>query len=553
MGKSVIDTPWRFEKEVRSKDTWLADKIEAILKRISEWNLTEKQKATNNARKSLSELKLDMLAWELEEEDHKKIRKIFEDDSKVKEIFQKWMTDEEKNAVETQKVIAWAVWEDTAKSLQKVEWIWNRLSTWWDKVWEVFEQKWFLAWIWAVMLMFRWLFTWDFSNFDKFLNPERKEDVKESENNNSNKVDIKYQYASSAVSYIFWWESKNILNKLFSLDKFQNMTYDEVKNLYEKYKNRSKNWLEKELWINWENWDKLFKALWVLVDGNEKSWSLLVNFYSKKWENLWWKTIKECISWLYTNIRMFKSIENITTPDQIIDAWKNFALKIEQLPNWETEIKWEIYESLNELWISKNIILFINSRWKNWFRNIDEITENLDWVQSELNSQDKKLLKEKFIPFAKNIENTLWEHFWHKYKNEIKSLFSWNHLKPTELLELYAITWWSYNYDTLNDMQKTYIYTKLISLIDDRNPTLAWSFWSLLMKEWETTLPSWVLSMLFYLWWKLANWAEKLWKNLWWATKENPILAWMIFLTLYLGPWFSSKESAHNKIKRIFK
>ena len=52
---------------------------------------------------------------------------------------------------------------------------------------------------------------------------------------------------------------------------------------------------------------------------------------------------------------------------------------------------------------------------------------------------------------------------------------------------------------------------------------------------------------------KLKNSASKIWDNLIWAWKENPILAWMMALTLYFWPWFSSKESLDMKFKKIFK
>lgn len=548
-------------EKVKNTEIWEFKTAEELAIALEKKSKTDLAKKIREISWEVQDNSIDLrqkLQKELNENEQKEIRETLKD-SWVARVFTKWMTTEEK-AIQEAKNNAWEMlWEENAKTLQKVEWIWNRLSTWFDKIWDIFSEKWIMAWIWAIILMFKWIFSWDFSALDNILNPNMsKSDVDEAGkkvwDKLSGKVDIKYQYSSSAVSYIFWGEEKNTLNKLFALDKFQNMKYEEVKKIYEKYKNSvNKNWLEKELWIEWVKWNDVFKALWVLVNENEKSWKLLSDFYSKKWENLWNKTIKESISWLYTNIKMFKSLENITTPDQIIDAWKNFALKIEQLPNGESEIKWEIYDSLKELWITKNIILFINSRWKNGFEDIIQLEKNLDWIQSELSTEDKKELTEKFIPFAKNIENTLWDQFWHKYGDSIKECFASKHLSPTELLELYAITWWSYNHESLNDMQKTYIYTKLISLIDDRDHKLAWAYWTLIVKKWDTPLPPWVLSMLSYLWWKLASWAEKIWENLYWAAKENPALAWIIALTIYFGPWFSSKESAHNKVKRIFK
>lgn len=549
MSNKTPETIWKFESPEALAQA-LEDKNKALAERVREISKKSIETDSKDLRKALQE--------ELSPTEQKEMREALPD-AGISEVFTKWMTTEEQAVQKAKESASEMLWEDNTKALQKVEWIWNRLSTGMDKIGDIFEQKWMMAGIWAIILMIKWIFSWDFSALDGILNPNiSKWDIDEAGkkiwDKLSGKVDIKYQYSSSAVSYIFWGEEKNTLNKLFALDKFQNMKYGEAKKIYEKYKNSDdKTWLEKELWIEWVKWNDAFKALWVLVNENEKSWKLLNNFYTKKWEDLWNKSIKDAISWLYTNIKMFKSLENITTPDQIIDAWRNFALKIEQLPNGDSEIKWEIYDSLKEIWITRNIILFINSRWKNGFEDITQLEKNLDWIQSELTTKDKKELTEKFIPFAKNIENTLWEHFWHKYGNDIKNCFGKKHLSPTELLELYAITWWNYNHDSLNDMQKTYIYTKLISLIDDRDHELAWAYGTLIVKKWETPLPPWVLTMLSYLWWKLAQWAEKIWENLYWAAKENPALAWMIALTIYFGPWFSSKESAHHKVKRIFK
>lgn len=464
----------------------------------------------------------------------------------VERVFDKDMSAEEKAIAEV-----WAIipgWEEAAQNIWKMEKWWKSMSESFDTAWGLLKEGKFMA---AIAVFFKWLF-WKFS-----LDEWNKKPGEENESNWSNEslewnVNIKYQYASSAVSSIFWWEHKNTLNKLFSLDKFQTMTYSQTKDLYEKYKWKSdKSGIEQEVWIIWVSPIEVFNALWVIVNEEWKSWKLLSNFYEKKWEEIWNKTIKECVSWLYTNIKMFKNIENITTPDQIIEAWKNFALKIEYNENWEAKISWEIYESLKELWITQNIILFVNSR--TWFEDIVNLEKNLDWIKSELNDKDKKILNDKFIPFAKNIEWTLADTFGHKYSSEIKSCFSWEHLKPKELLEIYAMSWWNSDWEKLNDMQKTYIYTKLINLIDDRNPKLAWAYGTYIAKEWKTILPSWVLDMLTYLWEKLKNWASKIWQNLLWAAEENPIIAWITALTIYFWPWFSSKESIDIKIKRIFK
>lgn len=521
-------SPEELAKALEAQNQKLADKVRDISKRAIETD-------SKDLRKRLQD--------ELTPEEQLEIRETLPN-SGVGKVLNKGLTKEERQAEEAHKEVSGIIWEDNAKNLAKAEWYSKSLWDAWDVAGKLFEEG---KWIAAIGIILKGLF-WQFS-----LKAWEKKDGNEEEKQ-SWKVDIKYQYASSSVSYIFWWESKNTLNKLFALDKFQTMRYHDAKVLHEKYKwEKNKDWLQKELWIEWVTWDEVFKALWILVDENVKSWQLLSNFYSKKWEEIWNKTIKECVAWLYSNIKMFKNLESISTPDQIIDAWKNFALKIEQLPNWESEIKWEIYDSLKELWITKNIILFINARGKNWFENIIQLEKNLDWIQSELSKDDKKELKEKFIPFAKNIETSLSEGFWHDYKQAMKSCFDTNHLKPNELLELYAITWGNHSYDKLNDMQKTYIYTKLISLLDDRDPKLAGSYGAFLIEKWETTMPPWVLSMLWYLWWKLKDWASKVWSNLLWAAKESPVLAWIIALTLYFWPWFSAKESMDIKVKRIFK
>lgn len=528
LGIGKFETSEQLAKELESKD-----KAE-IAKRVREIGKNYASAESMELRNKLR----DELSWQ----EHREIREALAW-TWVERVFDKDMSAEEKAVAQVSEMIPW--WEKTMESVWKFEKWWKSLSDSFDTAWNLLKDWKFSA---AISVFISWLL-WKFS-LDKW---NKKPWEKGEENETAEwKVDIKYQYASSAVSSIFWWEYKNTLNKLFSLDKFQTMTYSQTKDLYEKYKWKSdKSWIEKEVWINWVSPIEVFNALWVIVNEEWKSWKLLSNFYEKKWEEVWNKTIKECVSWLYTNIKMFKNIENITTPDQIIEAWKNFALKIEYGENWEPKISWEIYDSLKELWITQNIILFVNSR--TWFEDIVNLEKNLDWIKSELNEKDKKILTEKFIPFAKNIEWTLANTFGHKYSSEIKSCFNWEHLKPKELLELYAMTWWNTDWEKLNDMQKTYIYTKMINLIDDRNPELAWSYGSFLIKEWETKLPPWVLDMLTYLWKKLKNSASKIWDNLIWAWKENPILAWMMALTLYFWPWFSSKESLDMKFKKIFK
>ena len=136
----------------------------------------------------------DELSWQ----EHREIREALAW-TWVERVFDKDMSAEEKAVVQVSEMIPW--WEKTMESVWKFEKWWKSLSDSFDTAWSLLKEWKFSA---AISVFLSWLF-WKFS-LDKW---NKKPWEKGEENETAEwKVDIKYQYASSAVSSIFWWEYK---------------------------------------------------------------------------------------------------------------------------------------------------------------------------------------------------------------------------------------------------------------------------------------------------------------------------------------------------------
>lgn len=540
MSNKTPETIWKFESPEALAQA-LEDKNKALAERVREISKKSIETDSKDLRKALQE--------ELSPTEQKEMREALPD-AGISEVFTKWMTTEEQAIQKAKESASEMLWEDNTKALQKVEWIWNRLSTGMDKIGDIFEQKWMMAGIWAIILMFKWIFSWDFSALDNILNPKKDDEKKESENKGEENLKNNIQYTA--------WISLIIKAENFSdYTKRNDSNYEQLKidwNIQAVFLNTNfnklkfsqldlpwlssnkKNWISKKLWINDLSDEEVYNTL-LLLKRRETFLDKILKDKQPNWRDL---SIKEIVLNLHRYSSFFNWLNNLDF-EKLTTSWTDF-IKL----NFKENNSWPLNEMLESqikdskspfYWVSKVYLAEIYSI--SWNHNFDK-NNLLLW-----NEKNNDFIN-NFLEFRKNLPNLLKTWFF-AWKREVKDNFDTfineniSKLSPSEILEYFVITNWKTIPEQLNDAQNSMIFTKLFFLLN-KQPKLQWETYLYAMKEWiyksSDNIPPALQNAIWLifktLWEKLINstlWmTQRLWGML--DTTEKAVAIWWSILAL---------------------
>lgn len=492
--------------EQKSK-TDLANKIRSISWKVQDNSI--------DLRKALQE--------ELSDTEQKEIRETLKD-SWVAKVFTKWMSQEEKAMQAVENEASEIIWEENAKTLKKVEWIWNRLSTWFDKIWDIFSEKWMMAWIWAIILMFKWIFSWDFSALDNILNP-KKEEKKDEDKKGSEKIDENNMLNMKVfIEYVYKWEDKSEILNICQKWNFKKLSFKEIKEISND-DTKLNSWIKETYWDTRVNKSQIKTAFKLFIDWkwNETFQRILAKNYN---ENL---KINEAFKSISKDLFIFEHISSLNPNDLLKEWWEMVRFDIADFKDWEPP------KIFNERWITKNLWTFILSSSYWVWDNIEKLLSN-----SPLENKEKEKLRE-MITFWEKIQSeiilnnkiNLW--MWEK----IKKTFAEKPLSLIEITKMYIILWWETDFSQMNEFKQSFMYFSVWSLLDKNRSN--WTQWEYivkladLIKDWiswkASEIPTWVTDFMWSVWNWLIDYIEKSLID-WWVT-----FAWWFKEVIKKYPW----------------
>lgn len=512
---------WNFESPedlataLDSKNKTLAEKI----RKISKDSIANNSK---DLRKALQD--------ELSDQEQKEIREALPD-AWVSEVFTKWMTADEQMANAGKVALAWAIWKENAESIEKVEWLWNRVSTWIDKIWDIFDQKWAMAWFWAIIVMLKWIFSGDFTELDKILNPKKDDENAPniSQWREKNMDEKRKNAIYIAGTKLLLWFSKHktdISYSIFQNKEIKTKTYEKLSIdnldkswLWEKYGLPGKdNEIFETLSILKERKDFINKTLGKKFPNWEKELTLeeIVLEYWKYWKSfdkIRWISINDLKSLKLPDDLFSFNKENNGTLDEILN---------ERLQNETSKLKWvdksflvTLYSS-NESKFDADII--------NWYPN-----SNKEFVAD-------------YIDFRNKIPAFISWNFFHgdsSAKDRFSQFFNNFNFTHKDILDLYIITNGDLTFEKLNDFQTGLIFLKVFDLLGKDNSWLRWETYLYAMREvieWKSNeitnkIPQSVretfLNIAKETWETILEWATWFLKDLWGALSPEQ-KAWTV-------------------------
>lgn len=469
MTKQELETPSNIEIGSFKTPEELATALEAK----SKIDLANKIRVISGQVQDTSTDLRKRLQDELTPQEHWEIRETLQN-SWVATVFTKGLSWEEKATQIAKNEISWIIWEENTKSLQKVEWVWNRLSTWFDKIGHIFNEKWMMAGIWAIILMFKWIFSWDFTQLDELLNPKKEEKKDWSQKAPNENIDEKRKNAIYiAGTKLLVWFSKHktdisysiLQNKEIKTKTYEQLSIDnlEKNGLGQKYglpgkdneifetlsilKER-KDFIDKTLWGKFPNWQKELKLEDIILE------------YGKYWKSF------EKIRWISLN-----DLKSLKLPDDLFSFTKENTGTLDEMLNEKiqdktSKLKWVDKWFLITLYASKESTF--DADLMNWYPN-----SNPEFIKDYIDFRNKVPAFISWNFFHGNTSAK--EKFWNYFNN-----FSFTH---KDILDLYIITNGKLDFENLNDFQSWLIFLKVFDLLGKDNSGLRWETYLYAMRE----------------------------------------------------------------------
>lgn len=527
------------------------EELAVELERRSKVSLAERVRAISAEVQGQSRDIREKLREELTPAEQKEIRETLPD-ARVGEVFTKWMTQDEQISQATKQAVTWAIWKENAEKLEKIEGVWNRLSTGMDKIWDIFSEKWIMAGIWAIILMFKWIFSGDFSQLDAILNPKEK-DKKEGEGtqdisqSRSNELDEKTKDALyiAGTKLLLWFSthktdiSYSILqNKGIKTLTYEQLSIDNLEKdlLWKKYwlpgkdneiyatlsilKERQ-DFISKTLGKKFPNWKKELKLEEIILEYGK---------YGKSFDKIRWISLSDLKS-LKLPVDLFSfNKDNNGTLDEILN---------ERLQDETSKLKWVDKWFLITLYSSKESNF--DADLINWYPN-----SNKDFVTD-------------YIEFRSKIPSFISWNFFHwnlSAKEKFSQYFNNFSFTHKDILDLYIITNWELNFEKLNDFQHGLIFLKVFDLLGKDNSWLRGETYLYAIREvieWKSNeitnkIPQSVRETFFNIaketWETVIEWASWFLKDLWgalsieqktWAVAASMVyIVWLVYLWRFI-------------------
>lgn len=506
-------SPEELAKALEENNKRLADRVREISQKSIEAD-------SRDLRKRLQE--------ELTPEEQLEIRETLPT-SWVGKVLNKWLTKEEKQAHEAKKVVAWIMWEEVAEGASKLEWYSKSLWDAWEVAGKLFEEG---KWIAALGVILKWLF-WQFS----LKAWEKKDEEKKPGNSTEIKSsDMKYLWGIKMLYLVKWDKTKKYTTSMLLQDEVKNKSFDELKTIYQWWK----NWISSK--INTSKWtdEEVYESLKLLIE-NENFMNSILWKANPEWRK--WKISENLLdinkSWGYILDNVNTKLENITFSMNPVDAINQ--LKSVEMLNISFK-DWKI--SFGDLEERKDLIKDISNETLVKLITTDESIKGSDQKQKErlywlTKDENEKKFIDKLIDYKSQITNTLSWLFGEDVRKNYSVFFEQNGLSMKEILELYMITWGKSNLSDLNGLEKSSLYLKLWKILW-KDESFRWEFYDQKVIEWlkNDTLPEDVKLILWNVFSKISEWfinsGTKALKEIWAAisTKDKIIIWWAIWILM---------------------
>lgn len=520
------------------------EELAKILEERSKVNLAERIRQIAKEAKDNWKEERDALREKLTEAEQTEIRNTLPWDAWVAQVFDKWASKKTtNNEINWDKKWNWNLF-DKIESITSRFWnaseIFEKVSNakWWF--------MWNISWIMAAFAYFfsgklpelpEWVSLSFIKKFEDKVEGNISEKVEWGKDTLKNK-DLQYIWGIKALFLLKWEKKDDFTISILNQNEIKTKSFSELKNEYKKWE----NWIWERLKIFGKWSDKQIHNSLKLIIDNE----FFLDKHIWKWNNQWksWEIWKNLIdlwniwSWMINNV--IKKIDDTSFSMNPMDAMKQLSW-INMFDLWVENWKINFWDLSDREWLFKDITTktLITLIW---------MPDRLKWTPEEKNrmlsfaeNDNEKAFIEKLFEFRLKIINLLSWLFWEDIRWKYNTFFGENWLTMKEILELYLITWWNTDINSINWLEKSAIYLKLWKILW-KDPSFRWEYFDKKLIEWieKWTIPNEVKMVLWSVFWKITDsfilWTTKALKELYEAIPlEWKIWAWLAIWVLLIS------------------
>ncbi|MGE4443714.1 MAG: hypothetical protein AB7E37_01830 [Candidatus Altimarinota bacterium] len=462
MTKQTPETPSNIEIGSFKTPEELAEALEAK----SKIDLAKRIRIISGQVQDTSTDLRQRLQDELTPQEHGEIRETLQN-SGVATVFTKGLSGEEKAIQVAQKEMAGIIGEENTKSIQKVEGIWNRLSTGFDKIGDIFSEKGMVAGIGAIILMFKGIFSGDFSQLDELLDPKKSEkkaenaqEVPTSKNENvDEKTKGALYIAGTKLLLGFSKHKTDISYSILQNKKIKTLTYEQLS-----VDNLEKNGLGEKYGLPGKD-NEIYETLSILKERQD----FINTTLGKKFPN--WKQelkLEEIIleygkyGKVFDQIRgiSLNDLKSLKLPDNLFSFNKDNSGSLDEILNERLQSNTSKLKGVHKGFL----ITLYSSKESNF---------DADLINGYPNS-NKEFVKD-YIEFRNKVPAFISGSFFHgnpSAKEKFGQYFNNFSFTHKDILDLYIITDGELNFEKLNDFQHGLIFLKVFDLLGKDNSGL---------------------------------------------------------------------------------
>jgi hypothetical protein len=353
------------------------------------------------------------------------------------------------------------------------------------------------------------------------------------------------------------WTDKNKIDSILNQNTFKELSLNDIVNHYNNYRVDKKYDLVWKLWLKdkWFTNNEIFQTLGILATWESRK---IIDKKYPNWNERSKMKAKEIISWLYSELWDVGKFTSFTISDvsDIKTFMENndFWIWVDEVW-WKMDIKWWMKEKAQELWLSKETIIYMLSSWSTIWTDIQTLKSKINWEDSNLSDTDKSNIENKILPFWYEMQKSMISDNKINLWCDIKDFLKTNPLNLKEILNLYVITWWKSDYSQMNSFEQISLHMFLAKKLEwYENGSYIWKIWSLAVGwiEW-INIPEPVKHFFNTVYGKVE---DSLWESaktsaywIWWLRKEHPIAAGTILAYIIFWRWIP----VHTSLAKIVK
>lgn len=334
-----------------------------------------------------------------------------------------------------------------------------------------------------------------------------------------NTKDLQYNSVLDMITKLYFRQLPNETKSFFMNDIIKSKNFKQLETIFNEFKDIQSSYkfwewkLLTKLWIQWlyqPNQEKnLYDILKTFIESKDTYKSIL----EKKWIlNRETIKIEELILWMYDLTWLLENIKKMSSAEFSLSD--RLSLKSQDWTTLSWDLVWriDIISKINPLFgkISKKLLLSL-IQLDDRLNNSSELKNLLLNSVEENNKYDKEFI-DFLIDFWFKIQETLLNKYTLWNEKNIRPLFEQKPLTINEIVELFLITNWEFEFNKHNYITQSALYLKLRHLIWNRDRDIRAKYFNNPLKnivvDWVNTnlLPEWVKKLI---WDILILWAKE--------------------------------------------